>query len=93
MLLLFVGFFAHGVHLNVARVHPLVEQVHRLALARAIHPAHQNDDREFSLLRQIELCVQQRFAQRGHFLVVGGFVDFVSEFGRFKHDFSFQNYN
>ncbi len=59
-LALLVRHFAHGVRLDVARIHPLVEQVHRLALARAIHAADQDDDREFAFLRQIELRVQQR---------------------------------
>jgi hypothetical protein len=72
--------------LNVARVHPFVEQVHGLALAGAVHAADQDDDREFGLLRQIELRIQQVFAQFGFFLVVGLLVDLVSELGRFKHE-------
>ena len=38
------------VRLDVARVHPLVEQVDGLALARAVHAADQDNDREGRLV-------------------------------------------
>src|SRR3970282_269526 len=55
------GFLSLAWCLYVARVHPFVEQVHGLALAGAVHAADQYDDREFGLLRQIKLRVQQVF--------------------------------
>ena len=88
-----VGGIAHAVGLDETRIHPFVEQVHGLPAPRPIDAAHQNDDREFGLFRQIELRVQQRLAQLRHFLVVGRLVYLVSEFGRFKHDASFLNYS
>ncbi len=58
---LFVGWLAHAVGLDEARVHPLVEQVHRLAASRAVHAADEDDDGKFRFLRQIELRIQQCF--------------------------------
>src|SRR3989338_4263424 len=76
-----IRWLAHAVGLDKARIHPLVEQVDGFAPPRAIHTAHQNDDRKFRQLGQIQLRFQQRLAQRRHFLVVSLLVYLVTEFG------------
>lgn len=73
--------FGHRMGLDMARIHPFVEQVDRLPLACAIHPADQDNDLEFPLFRQVELRVEQVLAQLRNFLFIGFFVNSVSEFG------------
>ncbi len=75
-----VGGLAHAVGADVAGIHPFVQQVGGLAAARAIHAAHEDDDREARLLEEVHLCFQQGFPQDGHFLGVGFLIDFVAEF-------------
>ena len=84
----FVGHLAHRMHPDMTRVHPLVQQVDGLALAGAVHPSNQDDDRKFAFLCQIELRVEQFLAQFGDFDVVFSLVDLVSQFSGFEHDVS-----
>jgi hypothetical protein len=48
----------------VARVHPLVEQVDRLALAGALDAGDQDQHREAAVEVQVVLRLEQRRAQR-----------------------------
>ena len=82
---LFVGLLIEGADLDQARVHPFVEQLDRLALARAFDAVDQDDHREALLLLQFELRLEQRLTQGWHFSVVGFFVDDVTDFSRFEH--------
>jgi len=50
---------------DVAGVHPLVEQVDRLALAGAAHAGDENHHRKAALLGEVELRVQEIGAQLG----------------------------
>jgi hypothetical protein len=62
---------AEGLGADMARVHPLVEQVHRLALARAVDAVHEDHHREAPLLRAaVVLRLEQGLAQRGLLLRV-----------------------
>ncbi len=70
---------------DVARIHPRIQQVDGFALAAAVDPADQYDDREFLLLQHVVLDVEQRRAQLGNFGLEGFLVDDVAEFCRFKH--------
>ena len=79
------GQRAKSLGADVARIHPLVENVDRLTLARTIHTVDQNDHRRFGLLQQTVLRVQQRFAQFGGLLFEGFFVDAMPNFCRLKH--------
>ena len=51
------------VHLDVARVHPLVEEVDDLALAGAVDPAREQDDRELGALERAHLRVEELRAE------------------------------
>jgi hypothetical protein len=86
---LFVGLLVEGAHLDQARVHPLVEQLDRLALAGAFDAVDQHDHRETRLLLEFVLGFEQGLAQGGHFGVVGFLVDAVTDFGGFEHAGSF----
>jgi len=81
-----VRLFSHRMRLDMARIHPRIEQVDCLALARAIHAAGQNNDREPGFLCQIELRIEQVLAQFRCLGIVSGLVDLMTEFGRFKHN-------
>jgi hypothetical protein len=48
---------------DLARVHPLVEQVHGLALARALDAGDHDQHRKPAVHLQIVLRVEQRLAQ------------------------------
>src|SRR6185369_13894012 len=78
---LLVGWCIKGACLNMAGVHPLVENIDRLPLARAIDTGNDDDYREIGLL-EIELGIEQRLPQLGHLLPVPLLVDFVPELRR-----------
>src|SRR5262249_27296207 len=65
--------------------HPFVEQVDRLALARAVDAADQHHHRERFLGEQLVLRGEQRLAQRRDLPGVTFLVDGVTELGRFEH--------
>jgi len=69
----------------VAGVHPFVQQVHGFPFAGAINTGKQDDDREPVRLQQIELGIQQPFAQGREFQFVKLLGDFVAQLSRFKH--------
>ena len=48
---------------HVARIHPLVEGVDGVALARSVDAADQDDDRKGAVFAQFILCFEQRRAQ------------------------------
>ncbi|MNF60524.1 hypothetical protein D3C84_421450 [compost metagenome] len=64
-----------ALHIDQPRVHPLVEQLDRLALAGALDAIDQDEHRETRLLLQLELRLQQGFAQFQHGLFIGFLVD------------------
>ena len=80
-----VGRDAEAAHLDEARVHPFVEQVDRLALARAFHARDQDEDGEALLLAQLALRLEQGAAQLRLLLTEVFLAHLVVEFGRFEH--------
>ncbi len=80
-----VGGTEEALHLDQARVHPLVEELDRLALAGALDAVDQDDHREARLLLELELRLEQRFAQLDDGLLVGVLVDAVANFRGFEH--------
>jgi hypothetical protein len=72
----------HGA--DVARVHPFIEQVHRLALARPAHAGDEDDHRKVAPLGKLHLRFEQRRAQLRLHLLVFALGKFVSDFCRFK---------
>jgi hypothetical protein len=71
--------------LDEARIHPFVEEVDGLALARPLHPRDQDQDREAPLRPEIALRLQQGAAQFGLLPLEVRLADLVLEFGRFEH--------
>jgi len=69
----------------VSRVHPSVEQIDGLALARTVHAADDDDDRKPVRLREIVLRIEQRFAQPRLLACIPRLVDRVTELGRLEH--------
>ena len=88
-LALLVGGFAEGIGKDVARVHPGVEQIDRLPLARALHAIDQDQHRKLVELADIVLGVQQVGTQPGRDAVITRLVDLVAQFGGFEHDTPF----
>jgi len=82
---LFVGLLVEGEHVDHARVHPLVEQLDRLALAGTFDAIDQHDHREARLLLEFVLGFEQCLAKGGLFCLVGFLVDAVTDFGGFEH--------
>ncbi len=75
----------------MARVHPFIQQIDGLALARAVHAADQDDDREAPVLEQVVLRIEQGFAQLRYLARISLLADRVPQFRRFKHSIlSFQ---
>ncbi len=81
----FIGLLVEGAHFDQARVHPFVEQLDRLALARPFDAVDQDDHRKALLLLQLELRFQQGFTQRRDRRLISVFVDGVTDFSGFKH--------
>ena len=71
-----------------ARIHPLVEQVHALALAGAVHAAKKDDDRRSPILAQPALHVEQVLAQRRYLRFVVAAGNLSPQLGCFEHAFS-----
>jgi len=65
----------------VAGVQPFVQQVHGFPLAGAINTGKQDDDRKFVRLQQIELGIQQAFAQGREFSFIELLGNFMAQFG------------
>ncbi len=72
--------------LDVPGVHPLVEEVDRLALAGAVHATDDDDDRELLRRRHVELSGEESLAERWLALGVSRVVDGVTDLGRLEHD-------
>ncbi len=84
-LALLVGRLCEGAGDDVARIHPLVQQVDRFALARALDAGDDDQDGETAVLLEIELRLEQRVAQLRRFAAVGRLVDLVPEIRRLEH--------
>ena len=82
---LLVGRLPEGVGVDVAGIHPGVEEVHGLALAGTFHAPDDGDHGEAALLVELVLRVEKRRAQPGLLALVGPLVDDVLEIGRFEH--------
>ncbi|MCY1291141.1 hypothetical protein D9M70_403180 [compost metagenome] len=82
---LLVGGQQKARHLDVARIEPLVEQLDRLALARALDAVDQQDHRKARLLLQLQLRLEQRGTQLDDRRLVGFLVDGVADFCRLEH--------
>ncbi len=74
-----------GAREDVARVHPLVEQVDGLALARPAHPGDQDDHRERAVFFQAVLDIQQVGAQLRHRAIENGLRDPATKFRGLEH--------
>ena len=71
---------------NVARIHPFVEQVDGLALARRPRRRRSGSGRgKFAVLLEVVLRVEQRLAQLCFLGRVGGLADAVIEICGFEH--------
>ncbi|MNV56498.1 hypothetical protein D3C71_1487870 [compost metagenome] len=81
----FVGLLIEGTHFDQPGVHPLVEQLDRLALAGTFDAVDQYDHRKPALLPELVLGFEQGFAQNWNFAIKGFFVDRMTDFGRFEH--------
>ena len=66
------------------RIHPLVEQARRLALARGVDARKQDDDRERGP-QELLLDVQQFRPQHRNLRLVLFLLDFSSDLGRLEH--------
>ena len=80
-----IGGSAERMRMDVARIHPFVEQVYRLALARAIDAVNKDDYRKLALFQQSVLDIQQRAAEFGFLAPKVGFFQLVANFSGFKH--------
>ncbi len=74
-----------GVRLDVARVHPLVEDVEGVPLARGLDAADEDDDGELFPAHDVGLSAEEALAQARDFGVVGLGVDLVAELGGLEH--------
>ncbi len=84
-LALFIGGRAERMRQYVARIHPCVQNVDRLAFARAIHAADNDNDGERLVRQQLVLDLEQRFAQRGFRAFIGAVADAVADLCGFEH--------
>lgn len=82
---LLVAGLVERVRDDVARVHPLVEQVDGLALACAFDATDEYQHGELLLLEHPVLRGEQGLAQLRLLLLPGGFVDFVGDGGGLEH--------
>jgi len=76
---------AEAARLHVARIHPLVEEVHRLAAARALHSGDQDQDREAAVGEHARLRREELLAQLRLLAFVKAFFDLVGEVRRLEH--------
>ena len=84
-LALFVRRWPVGPRHQPARIHPFVEQVDDFALARAVHPAKQDDHRRPAGLAQPGLFIEQLGAQGRDLRLVFPARYLPAQFGGFKH--------
>ncbi len=66
------------------RIHPLVEEARRLALACGIDAGKQHDDRE-RRLQELLLRVEQLGAEHGNLCLVFFLLELSSDFSRLEH--------
>ena len=76
---------AEAARLHVARIHPLVEEIHRLAAARALHPGDQDQDSEAAVGEHARLRREELLAQLRLLAFVKAFFDLVGEVRRLEH--------
>ncbi|MPM89827.1 hypothetical protein SDC9_136942 [bioreactor metagenome] len=82
---LFFGRHIERPGLDMTRIHPFVEQVDRLTLARAINAIDEHHDRKTAQIKQFELCIQQGGTQRWHFGLECCLIGLMAQFSRFEH--------
>ena len=70
---------------KVAGVHPLVEEVHRLALAGPFDAADQDEAGELLEVEQLVLRLEQGLPELRLLALPGGLVDFVGDLGGVEH--------
>jgi hypothetical protein len=70
---------------DMARVHPLVEHIDRLATPGQIDSVDQDHDRKAGLAQQPELHLQQGGTQLGLARLPGFLVDAMTDFSRLEH--------
>ena len=70
---------------NMPRIHPLIEQIHRLALAGAFDAGDQDQHGEATLLLEVKLRVKQCLPQLCFLAAVDGLVDVMLQLGGFEH--------
>ena len=80
-----VGWMAHPVDLDVSRVEPRGEGVHRLAPAAAFHAADEQQHRKGLLVLQGKLRIEQFGAQHWHARVVRILVYGMTQLGILEH--------
>ena len=85
MLALFLGRLAQRVGGDVARIHPLLQQVDGLALAGAVHAVDEDEQGEFGAVQQLVLRLKQRLAQPGKLAFVDVLLDRMAKLGGFEH--------
>jgi hypothetical protein len=78
---------AECVGMDVARIHPLVEEVDRFPLSCAVHAADDDKYGKTLQLSQVVLCVEQGGAQCRHLTLIFFLADFMADFRGFKHAF------
>ena len=67
--------------MDVARIHPFIEQIDGLAFTGALNPGDQYQHREAALLLEVKLRVKQRFPEFCLLALVNGLVDVMFELG------------
>ena len=84
---LLVGGIAKRARHEPAGVHPLAQEVDRLALPGAVDAGEHDNDRTPSLRAQVALHLEQLGAQPWYSCLVLLFRDDTPELGSFKHEF------
>src|SRR5690349_21264200 len=78
-LALLIGGLGKSLGMNMAWVHPLVEQIDRLAFARTVYAANDYDNKKASSCEEIILCVEQGLPKSRYRALVGRLIDLVPQ--------------
>ena len=78
---LLVGGASERARLNLARIHPLVEEVHHLALAGTLHARDHDQHGETPAFLELVLGLEQRLSELGLLAPVYRLADVVIELG------------
>src|SRR5213075_838623 len=82
-----VGESAEGVGADVARIHPLVEEVDRLALAGAVDAVHEDHHGKGAFVQQAILQVEEPLARLALLALELALLELVADLGGFEHSF------